>query len=271
MERAKLKNIILTILVITNVLLLGLTLFQQAQSRRYRQQTLQDAVELLAQRGIAAQAEDMPDRDFPPPQLLEEDAQEELARFAALLGQDAVRAQRGLVSLYTGSQGSAEVRENGAFSVELAPGAYPLSDGQDLAQHAAAVLERLGFHARITAVEDSAVTAVETLGGVPVFSCTALLLYDQGELRAISGVRLTGTPAPDPQAEECLSTATLLVRFRAGIITSGDACAAIRSATQGYILAADANRTLRLTPVLRLETDTNLYLLNAITGEFQRA
>ena len=75
----------------------------------------------------------------------------------------------------------------------------------------------------------------------------------------------------DPQAGETLSTATLLVRFRAGIITSGDACAAIRSATQGYILAADANRTLRLTPVLRLETDTNLYLLNAITGEFQRA
>ncbi len=271
MERSKLKNIILTILVITNVLLLGLTLFQQAQSRRARQQVMEDAVELLAQQGITAQAGDLPDRDFPPSQLLERDAQAELTHFAALLGQDTAQTQRGLVTLYTGSLGTAETREDGAFSVELEPGAYPLADGQDLAQHAARILERLGIRAKVTAQGGNAVTAVETLRGVPVFTCAVELRYEGGELRGLSGTRLAGSPSPDPQAGECLSTATLLVRFRAGIITSGDTCTAIRSATQGYHLSADANRNLRLTPVLRLETDTNLYLLNALTGELQRA
>lgn len=269
MERSKLKNIILTILVITNVLLLGLMLTQRMESRHYRQQTLLDAVELLAQQGISVRAEDLPSRDFPPPQVLERDAQKELAAFTALLGQDTVYAQRGQVSLYTGALGSAEARDDGAFSVSLSANAYPLND-QDMEQHALAVLSLLGFSGQVTVAEDSAITAVETLKGVPIFSCGVLLRYEDGELRSISGTRLAGAPAKDPQAGVQLSTATLLIRFRAGIINSGDACTAILSATQGYTLSANANRSLRLTPVLRLETDTNLYILNALTGELQR-
>lgn len=269
MERSKLKNIILAILVITNVLLLGLMITQRMESRHYRQQALLDVVELLDRQGISVQVEDLPRQDFPPPQVLERDAQEELAAFSALLGQDAVYAQRGMVSLYTGSLGSAEVRDDGGFSVELAPGAYPLN-GQDMEQHGLAVLSLMGFSGQITAVEDNALSAVETLKGVPIFSCGVLLRYEGGDLRSISGTRLVGAPAKDLQAGGQLSTATLLVRFRAGIINSGDACTAILSATQGYILGADANRNLRLTPVLRLETDTNLYILNALTGELQR-
>ena len=270
MEKSKLKNIVLTILVITNILLLGLMLFQQAESRHYHQQTLLDAVELLAQQGIAVQIEDIPDRDFPAPQVVKQDGQTELAAFSALLGQDTVHAQRGLVSLYSGSLGTAEVRQDGTFSVELSPGAYPLG-GQDMALHGPEVLERMGFHAQVTAVEDDALTAVETLKGVPIFSCAVTLRYENGQLRSITGTRLAGTPSYDAQAGTALSTATLLVRFRAGIINSGDACTAILSATQGYTLTTDASRNLRLTPVLRLQTDTNLYTLNALTGELQRA
>lgn len=105
MERSKLKNIILAILAVTNILLLGLMLVQHAQSRHFRQQVLQDAVELLAQQGISVQLEDLPQQDFPAPQVVERDPQEELAGFTALLGEDTVYAQRGPVSLYTGSLG----------------------------------------------------------------------------------------------------------------------------------------------------------------------
>lgn len=269
MERSKLKNIVLTILVITNVLLLGLMITQRMESRHYRQQTLLDAVELLARQGITARAEDMPDRDFPPPQVLEQDGQNELAVFSAVLGQDTVYAQRGLVSLYTGSLGAAEVRGDGTFELTLNPGAYPL-DGQEMTQHALAVLSLMGFSGQITAAEENAVTAVEILRDVPVFSCAVSLRYEDGQLRSIEGTRLSGKATADLQAGAQLSTATLLVRFRAGIINSGDACTAILSATQGYVLSADVNRNLRLTPVLRLETDTNLYILNALTGELQR-
>lgn len=269
MEKSKLKNVILVILLVTNILLLGLMVTQRAESRHYRRQTLLDAVDLLTQQGIAVRAEDIPDRDFPAPQVLKQDTQKELTTFSALLGQDAVHAQRGLVSLYTGSLGAAEIRDDGTFSVTLAEGAYPL-EGQDIRQHALAVLERMGVSAQITQVQDQVLTAVETWKGVPIFTCAMELRYEDDQLRAISGTRLTGVPAADPQAGDPLSTATLLVRFRAGVIKSGDACTAVLSAAQGYILTSDANRSGALTPVLRLETDTNLYIVNALTGELRR-
>lgn len=268
MESAKLKNIILTILLITNALLLGLTLVQHMRSSQYRQQALLDAVELLAQRGIAVDVQDLPRTDFPAPQTLEPTAQEDLAAFAALLGEGTAPTQRGLVTLYTGPLGTAELREDGAFSVTLEEDSYPLAD-QNMESHALAVLERMGFSSRVTDAGQDTVSAVQMLGEVPVFSCTATLRYEQGRLRSISGVRLMGRVAA-AQEGSALSTATLLIRFRAAIISSGDACNAIRSATQGYTLSADASHDLRLIPVLRLETDTNLYFLNAVTGELSR-
>ena len=269
MESSKVKNIILTILVVTNILLLGLMLFQRVESRHYRQQALQDAVDLLAQQGISAQAEAMPDKDFPVPQVLETDAQRELESFSGILGSDTTFTQRGLVSLYSGSLGTAEVWENGSFTVQLTPGAYPLV-GRAVEEHALSVLDQMGFSGQITDVTSSSLTAVELLGNVPIFSCAVTLSYEGDELRSISGTHLTGTPSADSQAGEALSTATLLVRFRSGVMDSGDTCTAILSAAQGYVLSADAAQRLRRIPVLRLETDTNLYLLNALTGEWSR-
>lgn len=270
MDNGKLKNIVLVILVVTNALLLGLMAFQQLESRQYRQQALQDAVELLAQQGIAAQIQDMPRQDFPVPQALDQDSEGELRSFAALLGEDTRLTQRGLVSLYTGAMGQAEVRDDGAFWATLAPGSYPLGE-ESMERHAAQVLSAMDIPCQLTGGDESAVTAVEMLGEVPVFSCTLTLRYDNGELRSVSGYRLPGRATPDAQGGSPLSTATLLVRFRAAVMASGDTCTAITAATQGYTLGIDSNRKTRLTPVLRLETDTNLYILDALTGELSRA
>lgn len=274
MASSKLKNIILLILLITNALLLGLTVLQQVQTHQYRRQALADAVELLERRGISVDPLDIPDEDFPQPMTLTRDAQEELAQFTDLLGQGTTLTQRGLVSLYTGPLGSAEVRADGGVSVTFSDGAYPADPGQDLSAHAQELAGRLGFSwvltDRETAPEGDALTLVQHCGDYPVFSCALRLWYQDGQLRSIYGSRLVGQPTAAPAQGECLSMATLLVRFRSGLIDSGDACTAIRSAAQGYVLSADASGVLRLTPVLRLETDTNPYLVNALTGVVSR-
>lgn len=275
MESAKLKNIVLLILVITNALLLCLLLVQGVQSRQYRQQALADAIELLAQRGISVQTQDIPTADFPASMTLERDEGWELEVFTELLGQGTTLTQRGLVSLYTGPLGTAEVRENGGFSISFATGAYPLAPEEDAVSHAQALVQRLGFPtAGEVRTEDGGVSLIQTCAGgggrYPVFSCAVQVEYENGQAVSLRGTRLVGRPSPDAQQGEALSTATLLVRFRSGIIDSGDACTAIRSATQGYVLSADAGGNLRLTPVLRLETDTNPYVVNALTGELSR-
>lgn len=274
MESAKLKNIILLILLITNALLLGLMVVQRVEAHQHRQQALSDAVELLEQRGISVDLADIPDSDFPQSMTLARDADQELEQFTDLLGQGTALTQRGLVSLYTGPLGTAEVRVDGGFSVTLSQDAYPMAPNQDLANHAQDLARQLGFSTALTGQETTAegevLTLVQHCGGYPVFSCTLQVWYKAGQLLSIHGTRLVGRPAADPSQGQSLSMATLLVRFRSGIIDSGDACTAIRSASQGYVLSADVSGILRLTPVLRLETDTNPYIVNALTGALTR-
>lgn len=272
MESAKLKNIILIILIVTNVLLLGLMVFQRLESRQYQQKALADAVALLEQRGISVRQEAIPTQDFPAPMTLARDQAEEREIFARLLGEDTVLTQRGLVSLYTGSLGQAEVRGDGSFSVRLEPGAYPLAETSDPDNYLLAFLaRRMDFGGQLDRVSDDTVTVTQVWDNSPVFSCQVTVTYDQGSLVSIAGTRLAGQPTADAQAALPLSTATLLVRFRAGLIDSGDTCTALLSATQGYTLSSSADGKLRLTPVLRLETDTNPYILDALTGELRRA
>lgn len=272
MESAKLKNIVLTILVITNIFLLGLMVSQRMESWQYQQKALADAVALLEQRGITVRAEAIPTQDFPAPMSLERDAAGELATFTGLLGEDTTLTQRGLVSIYAGSRGQAEVRSDGSFTVALEPGAYPIGEESDSVNYALSFLSRrMDFAGQLYHSADDTVTAVQLWQGDPVFSCQVTLGYDQGSVVSIAGTRLVGKPTVDAQASEVLSTATLLVRFRAGLIESGDTCTALLSATQGYNLVSSADGKLRLIPVLLLETDTNPYILNALTGESHRA
>lgn len=270
MESSKVKNIVLTLLIITNILLLGLVVIQRVDSHRQQQKALADVTELLAQRGIALRAA-LPKGDFPPPLVLKQDPAAQEGDFDLLLGEGTTLTQRGLVWTYNGPLGRAEVRENGAFTAELTQGAYPLEPGEDLAGHALGILsKRLGVSGRDVSVQQDSVTLTQSLKGSPVFSCRLTLSYQNGSLSTIVGTRLPGEPVPDAQGGQALSLPTLLVRFRAGIIDSGDAVTAITAATQGYTLSADAAGSYRLIPVLRLETDTNPYLINALTGALTR-
>lgn len=272
MESAKLKNIILIILIVTNIFLLSLMVFQRLESRQYHQKALADAVALLEQRGISVRQEAIPTLDFPAPMTLVRDQAGEKEVFTALLGEDTVLTQRGLVSLYTGPLGQAEVRGDGSFSVKLEPGAYPLAQSSDPDNYVLAFLaRRMGISGQVDRVTDDTVTVTQIWDNSPVFSCQVTVTYGQGSLVSVVGTRLVGQPAADAQTALPLSTATLLVRFRAGLIDSGDTCTAVLSATQGYTLSSGADGKLRLTPVLRLETDTNPYILDALTGELHRA
>lgn len=274
MESAKLKNLVILILVITNLLLGLLMVIQGVTSRQRQAQLLLDAVALLEDRGIAVNTSAIPQGDFPPVMTLEQDSNWEQKMFSALLGEDLTTTQRGLVSYYESSLGWAEVREDGSFTVQLSTSAdgtaaYPTGD-LDKRAHGLDVLKRMSFDAMVLSEDEDSLEVVQLWNGSPVFSCTAVLHYENGALAEISGTRLMGVPVVDSAQSETLSTATLLLRFRSGIIDSGDACSAIVEVTQGYVLSSGPSGASRLTPVLRLETDTNPYLVDALTGAVTR-
>lgn len=274
MESSKLKNIVLLILVVTNLFLLLLTVSQRLESRQRRQQALEDALTLLEDKGITVDRSGLSQRDFPPSLTLERDREAERVLFTQLLGEGTALTQRGQVTYYLGNLGQAEVRSDGAFSVSLLPGAYPMEEAgkEDAARE---ILARIGFSGVLAGQGEGSLTFLETCEGtpgeaVPVYSCSATLTFSQGSLLSISGHRLVGVPQKDAQDSGSLSLAALLVRFRAGLVESGSACTAISRAEPGYALRSDDAGQLRLLPVLRLETDTGAYLLDAATGELSR-
>lgn len=267
MQSRKVKNIVLVILVITNLLLLFLMVSQRLESRQLQEKTLTDAVQLLEAKGISVRAENLSRLTFPPAMTLERDTQQELRWFTALLGEGTTTAQRGLVSQFEGPLGSAEVLADGSFSVTLAPGAYPLESGT-AETVAIEALKRINFTAKSSAQEGEAQRFLQIIQDFPVYSCLATATCEGDSLVSISGRRLAGQPAAS--GGECLNLATLLIRFRANIIDSGDACTAITSAQAGYVLSS-VGGSGELVPVLRLETDTGTYYLSALTGELMTA
>ena len=185
MESSKLKNLVLLILIITNLLLGLLMLIQGMTSRQRQAQLLLDAVALLEERGIAVDPDIIPRADFPPSMTLERDSDWELEMFSGLLGESTTATQRGLVSYYTGELGRSEAREDGSFTAAF----RTVKDSQQAAYgtgsldqrtHGLDVLKRMGLEAMVVGEDEDTLEVVQLWNGKPVFSCTATLTYEFG-------------------------------------------------------------------------------------------
>lgn len=270
MESRKLKNIVLIILLITNILLLFLMISQRLASRQLQEKTMTDVVQLLEAKGISVKAEGLNKVQFPLSQSVERDQAEEQAAFTQLLGEGTAWTQRGLLTQYDGPLGQAEVWGDGGFSVSLLPGAYPLGE-EEADTYSRNLLKLLHFTPFSVDSTDNVLTFTQKVSDSPVFSCQVSLAFEGECLVSIEGDRLPSQAGSSSGGDDPLSVSTLLLRFRSHIIESGDACTAILSAQEGYLMSTSASGKQNLVPVLRLETDTGLYYLDALTGEITRA
>lgn len=119
--------------------------------------------------------------------------------------------------------------------------------------------------------ETVTVTFFQNWEGTPVFSCEAVFSYQDGELRQIDAQRLSGTAQQAAGGETLLSTATVLIRFLAGINDGAvRVCTEIQDMTPGY--QANLSRPVTyLSPVWRITTDTGVYYMDGVTGEITPA
>ena len=271
MQWSKIKTIILLILVMVNAFLLVMTGVQEFRSARYQQEARTEAAAVLEKNGITFLPEEIPPGMKLAPLEVTWDrmGENEDGMAQALLG-EAVRRDRDgeLQATYTSELGSADFYSSGRFLFRLEPGAVPLN-GETPQRHAARCLELLSFDGEPAGVaQEGSVTVVTFLqrwAGSPIFSCKAVLTYEEDELRAIDAQRISGASAP-AEGTGTLSTASVLIRFLAGIHDGQvSVCNEIRAMTQGY--QANLSRPVTsLTPVWRIVTDTGAYYLDAATG-----
>lgn len=270
MEWSKLKNIILLILLTTNLFLLLLVGYRSWSTARYESGARSAALTLLAKNGIGMDKEALPRDILLSPASVSRDRSRETEQLSPLLGAVTEQALGGGHFLYSGEKGQVYLRGRGEFSAALDSGAYPLSGG--MADHAREVLSLMGFEGRADDVsgtpEEGVVTLIQLWEGAPVLNCTVQAIYRNGSLVAISGTQLSGPPVVTGSTQ--LSAVTGLLRFLELFSDTGDVCSRVSVMRAGYLLSTGPSDPASLTPVWYFETDTGAYYLDVLANQLKK-
>lgn len=267
MPWTKLKNIILLILVLTNLFLLALVVSQSLQSRRQNSQTREHTVLFLAERGVEVSADSIPQSIELLPQTAERNQEKEQQTAALLLkGEVEKEARGGEIYRYSNSQGWVQYHSDGSFSAYLEPGVYP---AQDKKAACTAILETVGFEGTLLEETEEELVFQQTWNEIPLFGQRVSIFCANGSVSTISGQRLMGEPEVD-QTRKTITVSTALVRFLNGVSTLGDVCNRIDRVEEGYVCTATLTGSMLLTPAWQVTTDTGAYQLDTVTGTVWR-
>lgn len=269
MEWPKLKNIILIILALTNLVLLVFMVQRELRTSRQERETLEEAILFLEERGVAVDEAQVPQRMELTPQTAERDLEGESRLAADLLGQDILAEDRGAgVYRYANDRGSIQFHSDGSFSAEFAQGAFPLEG--DRAEGCREVLALLDFQGELLSESGDTLVFRQSWQGYPLFLQQVTLEVSEGCLTAMtSGRRLVGEPQQDP-TRRTVTVPTALINFFNGLNALGDVCSRIDAITPGYLAAASLSGPMTLTPVWRITTDTGAYQLDVVDGGLSR-
>lgn len=269
MPWTKLKNIILAILVLTNVCLLSLAAGPAIQRRRQLSQAREEAVQFLQSRGVQVEESVIPQSMELRPQMLERDLEEEARAAAALLGGPvSAQARGGGVYRYTNDNGSIQFHNDGTVSAQLKPGVFLL--GEDRGKDCLALMERMGCEGTILEEAGDRLVFRQSWKDSPLFTQQVTLVCREEGLAAITaGRQLIGRPQEDI-GRNVLSAATVMIEFINGVSALGDVCNRIDSIEPGYITTTSLSGPTVLTPVWRITTDTGSYQIDTVTGGVAR-
>lgn len=272
MSVSKIKNLILLILVLSVIGLLALvipTRLSQAQEEEALHAQLE---ELFASYDIQL------DRNILPHSVnlyaIELTAQkEDSAKTAsALLGADATLRTESThyASTYSGENGTCTLRSDGGFSAALTNA----DSSSDLSAASMKLLKKMGFDVGTLSSPQRqsagvyALTASQTLLGVPVLSDGLTLTYSNGALSRLQGDFFVGSSQISRISESsCGSCADALTSFLSARDALGWVGSQILSVRQYYRHSESASASVRLTPVWIIETDTGSFCVNGLSRE----
>ena len=263
MDKAKVKNLIILILLLANGFLLFLVLADRQETREGEAAAWRELTTVFEQNGIRVVEDDVRDARVLPVLTLQRDLREEQKAVERLLGNADVQDRGGNIYDYDAKKGIATFRGSGDFEIWLEEGA--VRTGSDPVGTAVDVLQKLG----IDCDADSAVlrelpggwevVLTARLDGDDVYNARALFTFSSANLLSVSGVRLPGGAAT--RGETGMEPATLLMHFLRAVLEGGYVCSEVTGLTCGYFISAPG-----LVPVWYVETDAGDYYLNALTG-----
>ncbi len=262
MDRCRLKNIIILILVLLN----GFLLFSLAQRRAAERdaflRTVEELVALFEEDGMTLDGGAI-SRDAPPEgvTLVRESALEERAA-AFLLGEfPTVSDQGGGIFHYTGREGEALFRSSGGFE---ASGTLAEENVEDVCREFCREFSYEDTDVSLDEEGDGVFSAVGVFNSLPVFNCSVTFTVENYVLTSVSGTLLPqdGVPA---LGEQPLSAAGALLAFQR-MRRENAAVASTVTETQLCYELQNTGAAMSLVPAWRVVTDTEDYYVNSLSG-----
>lgn len=268
MRWARIKNIIILLLVIVNVFLLALVGIRAWRTELGERETRERMMEILTNNGIAFLPEEVPGAlELASWQVNTERPGETQA--AVLVGEISEVEATATGTTYVGSRGTVTFSAGGGVEASFLPGGW----NTDRDRVTADVTEMLGAlevaAARVTGrqEEDDAVTVTVTQfwEGAPVFGQTLTFFWQGGEFIYLSGHYLRGS-GELTAAGGSITAPTALTRFLTALNDGGYVCSQITDMYAGYI--SSGGEAVSLTPAWFIETDVwpRQFVVDGLTG-----
>ena len=273
MEWSKIKNIMIIMLVATNLMLLAFAVGPKTQQRLQDDEALVSAVSLLEARGISVPEDHEQFQNIARQMLLTQDRSGEAECAKKLFGTTDVAHLSNEVRKYSNEKGSVQFHGDGTFSAAFVYGQFPVR-GDTSSEYATEIMRLLDSSVEVIEIvaqgNEIRVVVGQLWDEIPMLGYGATVVYRDGYLVAIeNGKRLVGTTTFD--GARPITPASALVHFIIGIDTLGDICSEIQNVHLAYVDGLSLSGQVRLIPIWLVQTNTSVYILNLLDGSLTRA
>lgn len=266
MERSRLKNIIILILVLVNCFLLASLGLRRSAADSARRRTVGELTALFAEDGVTLDGSAVSNETPQPGGILARSASTDAAVAAFLLGDGAqMTDEGGGVQTYVSPTGRATFRSGGSFDATgtLGTGSSPEGFCRKFCKAFRYEELTVSFSAGSGSAE-----AVQYFSGSPVVNASITFQAENGRLVSVSGIHLPDTLTGDGGGT--MTAATALTRFLAARQEMGYVVSAVTDVKLCYQLQSTAAAAMVLAPAWRVETDTGNYYVNCSSGAVTR-
>jgi len=270
MDRFKIKNFILIVLVLMNFFLLTIVVSNATETRRLRIQREESLRDIFLHNGISID-KDIKLNISPLPELnLVRNLPAEEKAVSSLIGRCEAQDLGGSIIYYKGTKGAAQFRGTAEFELMLEPDS--VYEGSSPAVTASDAVKRLGFKSISDGTEvtedgaDSTVSLALSYKGRPVFNGRIYCYFSNGSLSTMEGRAYFNQVKSKGSTDGLPDACTVLMRFLEYLRAQELPCRSIDSLEAGYFVESTVVGECVMRPVWRVSTDIGDYFMDGSSG-----
>ena len=268
MERHRLKNVIILILVFLNLFLLASLLTQRIADQSAQRAAAEELSALFAADGMQLDP-GVISRDIPPnSQNVVRDATMESQVAALILGVTVSPVdQGGGITTYSESGNSVQFRSGGNFDTNLV---NPISDGSHFCSSFCKSFSYGPPQFNLDESGSGTAIATQQREHLTIYNSVVTFTLENGSITAISGTIVSENYTPVLESQDMLSAVAALTAFQQSRQETGSVVSAISKMELCWELQ-NASSNITLAPVWCISTNTTNFYVNCVTGAVRRS